>query len=126
MISSLFRKVMTVGLVTSGAVGGLVATSGPAEARVFGCPTHYECVYQHSGLRGESQVISGYVPYADLDSRLHDRVSSWANANRNTYIGIGEWRFGKQYIAQTLPPEWYEASLRSVNFNDKADFVMQV
>ncbi|WP_082470301.1 peptidase inhibitor family I36 protein [Curtobacterium sp. S6] len=126
MIASWFRKVITVGLVAGGAAGGLVVTSAPAQAHVYSCPTHYECVYEHNNLTGAVQMVSGYLGFADMTPIMHDNVSSWANANIHALIGIGEWRGGHKYFAQVLKPGWYEPNLGSIGFNDRADFVQHM
>lgn len=92
----------------------------------MGCPSKNVCVYQDSYRRGTPQIISGFDNYTNLNGDLHDRASSWTNANDFTSEAIGEWRNGAEYIGQVLPPGWYEDDLRSVNFNDKADFVKRV
>lgn len=92
----------------------------------MGCPSKNVCVYQDSYRRGTVQIISGFNNYTNLNGYLHDKASSWTNANDITPEAIGEWRKGAEYIGQVLPAGWYEDDLRSVNFNDKADFVKRV
>lgn len=92
----------------------------------MGCPSKNICVYEHSHRQGTSQIISGFNHYTNLNSQLHDRASSWTNANDHTNIAIGEWSRGKEIIGQILPPGWYEDNLKSVGFNDRADWVKRV
>lgn len=105
--------------------GTLIVAAPAADAAVFNCPTSTVCVYEHTGLWGNQQNISGYAAYTDLNGHLHDKASSWINANVRTSMAIGEWRSGRQHIGQVLPPGWYEDNLHNVNFGDKADFVKQ-
>ncbi|ORC24362.1 hypothetical protein A7979_10235 [Rothia nasimurium] len=84
-------------------------------------------MHANIGFGGSRQDISGFAAYTDLNGQLHDKASSWVNANRWVSMGIGEWRNGKQFIGQVLPAGWYENNLHTnANFGDKADFVKQV
>lgn len=114
--------------VASLSLGLLTVTSPAAQAAVFHCPTSTICVHADNNFGGARQDISGFAAYTDLNGHLHDKASSWINANRYVSMGIGEWRRGSgEFIAQTLPPGWYEDNLgRNANFDNKADFVKQV
>ncbi|WP_272878616.1 peptidase inhibitor family I36 protein [Rothia nasisuis] len=108
-------------------MGLLTATAPASQAAVFHCPTSTVCVHANIGFGGSRQDISGFAAYTDLNGQLHDKASSWVNANRWVSMGIGEWRNGKQFIGQVLPAGWYENNLHTnANFGDKADFVKQV
>ncbi len=126
MKSLISMKLLAGSLVACGLASSLVIGAPPASATVLGCPTSNVCVYEHARRGGSSQVINGYNGYTDLSRALHDRASSWTNANVRASEGIGEWRRGRQFIGQTLPPGWYEDNLKSIRFNDMADFVKQV
>lgn len=126
VMRKIVSQCVTGALVGCGLASCMVAVAPSASATVLGCPTSNVCVYQHARRGGSSQVINGYNGYTDLAPALHDRASSWTNANLRASEGIGEWRRGRQFIGQVLPPGWYEDNLKSVNFNDVADFVKQV
>lgn len=122
------RKTTLGGLVAvAGLSLGLLTAAAPAsQAAVFHCPTSTVCVHSDNYFGGARQDISGFAPYTDLNGHLHDKASSWVNANRWTAMGIGEWRSGKKFIGQILPAGWYENNLgRNAGFDNKADFVTQ-
>lgn len=101
----------------------------PAQASVLSCPTSNVCVYAEANfLTGGSyawQKTSGFSAYADLAPGIHDRASSWINANNSQHMGIGEWVNGGQFIAQRLNAGWKDNNLSDIGFNDRADFVLQ-
>lgn len=112
------------------AIGGLTLLTGttvatPAQADIYGCRTSHNCVYEHKDFRGQSQVVSGYNQYTEIEPRLHDRVTSWINANRHQPMVLGDWGPGRQTktVTQHLPPGWVYRHLGDIGFNDKADFV---
>ena len=133
------RRQMSLATVSKGAA--LAATTalgiglllGPgadsANAGVYGCPTSTVCLFTGNWFTGERQDISGYSQYANVNSAQHDNTTSWINANRWATMGIGEWRNGSRFIAQKLPPGWYESDLRygvKPSFNNMADFIVMV
>lgn len=124
------RRTTTLGALTAVAglsVGLLTATAPASQAAIMGCPTLTVCLYTGNWFTGETQHISGYSKYANLNSAQHDNTTSWTNANKYARMGIGEWRNGKQHIAQKLDPGWYESDLRygvSPSFNNMADFIV--
>lgn len=104
---------------------GLLSVATPAsQAAVYHCPTSHVCVHSDNYFRGAQQTINGHSHYTNLNGQLHDKASSWINANRYAYMQIGEWHNSRMVIGQTLPPGWYENNLgRNASFNDRADWV---
>ncbi len=114
-------------LATTLGIGATIATVPASQASVYGCPTSTVCVHSDIRFTGAEQRISGYSWYTDLYSSLHDRASSWINANRYSTEAIGEWRGGHKYIAQVLPAGWYEDNLgKNAGFDNKADFIQRI
>lgn len=127
MPSSHAKKAIAVAGGALTLLSASLAGGSPADAATtMGCPGKHVCVYQDSHRQGTAQIISGFNKYTNLNRDLHDKASSWTNANDITPEAIGEWRNGQEYIGQVLPPGWYEDNLQTVNFNDKADFVRRV
>ena len=95
---------------------------------VHDCPERHVCVWTDIDFHGTRQAISGYADYTDLNGHLHDRASSWVNANYSTIEWLGEWHRGKPFGGSYLKPRHKGTDLRDDithgrHFNDRADFV---
>lgn len=118
------KHVGTAGLAAVAALAGVALGGVPAQAAIYGCATSTVCVYQGEYFAPQSQSLSGFTSYSDLNSNLHDQASSWINACNSQGFVIGEWRNGQRYNGQYLPAGWVEDRLGpNANFNDKADYV---
>lgn len=127
MSSSLTKKMAAVTLGLAGLAGVSLGGATPANAGIYECPTSTVCLFTGNWFTGLRQDISGFSKYADLNASQHDNTTSWVNANKWASMGIGEWRNGRQFIAQVLPPGWVEEDLRygvKPSFNNMADFIV--
>ncbi|MFW0178459.1 peptidase inhibitor family I36 protein [Rothia sp. P7208] len=121
--SSLAKKTLAAsGVAVALGTGSLVSLPA-ANASVYACPTSNVCVYEHEWFHGASQTISGYATYTDLVGGLHDRVTSWINANRYATEYLGDRSWWGQEETRYLPAGWYEHNLSNSGFNDRADYV---
>ena len=131
---TLLRKATLLGLATISVLPlSLPGTYAHDVQKAENCSFRHVCVWEHSNFRGVRQEISGFADYTDLNGSLHDRASSWTNANESTREYIGEWRntrYGRKAVALAyLDPGWSGTNLQHdvhydrTDSNDQADFV---
>ena len=131
---TLLRKATLLGLATISVLSlSLPGTYAHDVKGVIDCEFRHVCVWEHSHFRGAKQQVSGFAAYTDLNGYLHDRASSWGNANELTTEYLGEWQydwFGRKLVALSyLEPNTSGNNLQDdirpngQNSNDKADFV---
>ena len=122
------KKVLASAAVLAASAGGIVATAPAAQATdhygVWGCPANHVCIWEHSDFRGFKEIISGYRSYANVSEYMHDRGSSWMNANKYRGEWLGEWSNGRMVPGSHLHPQFRGTNLVHDNFNDRVDFVM--
>lgn len=122
------KKVLASAAVLAASAGSIVATAPVAQATdyygVWNCPESHVCIWEHSDFRGVKDTISGYQSYANVSAYMHDRGSSWMNANYYRNEWLGEWSHGRKLLGSYLPPQYRGTNLVHDNFNDRVDFVM--
>ena len=94
------------------------------------CPFRHTCIWSDSVFRGDLQITSGFSHYTDLNGGLHDRASSWVNANEYTTMWLGEWVNGRHdwnhlVWGSAVWAGYKETNLIHSGFNDRADFVVR-
>ena len=109
------KKVLASAAVLAASAGSIVAVAPAAQATdypgVWNCPASHVC-------------ISGYYSYANVSEYMHDRGSSWMNANYYRSEWLGDWSHGRMIHGSHLPPQYRGTNLVHDNFNDRVDFVM--
>ena len=122
------KKVLASAAVLAASAGSIVATAPVAQATdyygVWNCPESHVCIWEHSDFRGVKDTISGYQSYANVSEYMHDRGSSWMNANKYRGEWLGEWSNGRMVPGSHLHPQFRGTNLVHDNFNDRVDFVM--
>lgn len=122
------KKVLASAAVLAASAGSIVAVAPAAQATdypdVWNCPASHVCIWEHSDFRGVKDTISGYHSYANVSAYMHDRGSSWMNANYYRNEWLGEWSHGRKLLGSYLPPQYRGTNLVHDNFNDRVDFVM--
>lgn len=122
------KKVLASAAVLAASAGSIVATAPVAQATdyygVWNCPESHVCIWEHSDFRGVKDIISGYQSYANVSEYMHDRGSSWMNANKYRGEWLGEWSNGRMVPGSHLHPQFRGTNLVHDNFNDRVDFVM--
>jgi hypothetical protein len=122
------KKVLASAAVLAASAGSIVAAAPAAQATdypgVWNCPESHVCIWEHSDFRGVKDTISGYHSYANVSAYIHDRGSSWMNANKYRGEWLGEWSGIRKVYGSHLPPQYRGTDLTHDNFNDRVDFVM--
>ena len=122
------KKVLASAAVLAASAGSIVAVAPAAQATdypgVWNCPASHVCIWEHSDFRGVKDTISGYYSYANVSEYMHDRGSSWMNANYYRSEWLGDWSHGRMIYGSHLPPQYRGTNLVHDNFNDRVDFVM--
>ena len=122
------KKVLASAAVLAASAGSIVAVAAASEATDYpggwNCPASHVCIWEHSDFRGVKDTISGYHSYANVSAYMHDRGSSWMNANYYRNEWLGEWSHGRKLLGSYLPPQYRGTNLVHDNFNDRVDFVM--
>ena len=122
------KKVLASAAVLAASAGSIVGTAPVAQATdyygVWNCPESHVCIWEHSDFRGVKDTISGYQSYANVSEYMHDRGSSWMNANKYRGEWLGEWSNGRMVPGSHLHPQFRGTNLVHDNFNDRVDFVM--
>ncbi|WP_160311331.1 MULTISPECIES: peptidase inhibitor family I36 protein [Rothia] len=122
------KKVLASAAVLAASAGSIVAVAPAAQATdypgVWNCPASHVCIWEHSDFRGVKDTISGYYSYANVSEYMHDRGSSWMNANYYRSEWLGDWSHGRMIHGSHLPPQYRGTNLVHDNFNDRVDFVM--
>ena len=102
------KKVLASAAVLAASAGSIVAVAPVAQATdypgVWNCPASHVCIWEHSDFRGVKDTISGYHSYANVSAYMHDRGSSWMNANYYRNEWLGEWSHGRKLLGSYLPP----------------------
>ena len=121
------KKVLASAAVLAASAGSIVAVAPAAQATdypgVWNCPASHVCIWEHSDFHGVKDTISGYYSYANVSEYMHDRGSSWMNANHYRTEWLGDWVNGRKTYGSTLPPQYRGTNLSHDNFNDRVDFV---
>ena len=131
---TLLRKATLLGLATISVLSlSLPGTYAHDVKGVIDCEFRHVCVWEHEEFQGVKQQISGFSPYTDLNGALHDRASSWTNANGVTTECLGDWRsswYSRKAVALSyLKAGWSGTNLQDdihydgTDSNDQADFV---
>ena len=104
------RRTTTLGALTAVAglsVGLLTATAPASQAAIMGCPTSTVCLYTGNWFTGETQHISGYSKYANLNSAQHDNTTSWL-----TQISTPGWVLESGGMASNISlKSWIQAGM---------------
>ena len=98
--------------------------AAPAQAAAYSCSASNVCLWVNINYEGTRQMFSGFNSYADTNSSLHDKASSWGSSNSSQVMCVINFVGGTFEVLGTLNPgnrtSWVGPSI-----NDKSDAVVQ-